>query len=162
MTFNWKNSLQHKHGICKNIFIFLVQLQLSVSLKLMFSLSDTQGAFKHNIFNMPELYPVWQNTCHGHGCGSRPQMQAKEGCRGENSKCTFNDHLGYSPNITQSSSEKNPVGSTQKMRNINQLDTSQEGLTNALTKKEGKLKLLKLKEVITAAENNRGASNWGK
>lgn len=48
------------------------------------------------------------------------------------------------------------------MRNINQLDTSQEGLTNALTKKEGKLKLLKLKEVITAAENNRGASNWGK
>lgn len=43
------------------------------------------------------------------------------------------------------------------MRNINQLDTSQEGLTNALTKKEGKLK-----EVITAAENNRGASNWGK
>lgn len=70
--------------------------------------------------------------------------------------------MGYSPNITQSSSEKNPVGSTQKMRNINQLDTSQEGLTNALTKKEGKLKLLKLKEVITAAENNRGASNWGK
>lgn len=80
----------------------------------------------------------------------------------ENSKCTFNDHLGYSPKVTESSSEQNPVGSTQKMRNIKQLDTSQEGLTNALTTKERKLKLLKLKEVITAAENNTGASNWGK